>query len=214
MSIARDEAIERSVDSAQSIYAVIIALAISEAIETLLKNPNSTTGEISFAQVRTGLWAFIAFLVTVVPFWQGMNRHLDCCYLEKKTGVVQRALLLDLGVFLVEAILLFGAGLSIKSGIATFYWLAGLLCIDMVWAVGSHYIHSPGLTPHSVKWSLINICAMLVAALAVALFYKQPQFVLSQHRQFVLMVIALGRTIADYKWCLDFYFPKASPARA
>lgn len=210
MSIARQETIERSVDNVQSIYAVIIALGISDAIETLLKTADSTAGEISFAQVRTGLWAFIAFLVTVVPFWQGMNRHLDRCYLEKKAGVKQAVLLLDLGIFLVEAILLFGAGLSIKSGIATFYWLAALLSIDMVWAIGSHYIHSRGTTPHSLKWCLINLCAILAAVLTIVFSCKRADLVLSQHLPFILMVIALSRTIADYTFCLDFYFPKTS----
>jgi hypothetical protein len=119
-----------------------------------------------------------------------------------------------MGVFLVEAILLFGAGLLIKSGIATFYWLAVLLVIDMVWALASHYVHSRGTTPHSVKWSLINICAILLAILAVALFDKRPGFFLSQHQQFVLMIVAVGRTIADYRFCLDFYFPKTSRASA
>lgn len=201
MGIAPDEVIERSVDNVQSIHAVIIALAISEAIETLLKNSNGTTSELSVTQVRIGLWAFIAFIVTVVPFWQGMNRHLDRCYLEKKAGVVQGALLLDLGVFLMEAILLFAAGLSIKSGIDTFYCLAGLLIVDMGWAAGSHYIHSRGFRSHAVKWSTINVCAMCVAVFVIVF--------LSQHRQFVLMAIAAGRTIADYGFCMDFYFPNA-----
>jgi hypothetical protein len=214
MSMVHDQAIERSIDNVQSIYAVIIALAISEAIETLLKATNSTTGEISFAEARNGLCAFVAFLFTVVPFWQGMNRHLDRCYLEKENSVKHSVLLLDLGVFLAEAIVLFGAGLLIKSGIVTFYWLALLLGIDMVWAVGSHYIHSRGLTPHSLKWSLINICAILVAVVAFVFFDMCPHVVFARHRQFVLMVIAVGRTIADYKLCLDFYFPETSRVSA
>jgi hypothetical protein len=202
MSLQPDEVIKRSVDNVQRIYAVIIALAISESIQSLLKDPQSSTIQLSLAQAHAGLPAFIAFLATLVPFWQGMNRHLDRCYLEKETGVVQRALVLDFAVFFLESIFLFGAAWSIKEGIKTFYWLAALLGIDMVWAVSSHYIHFPGTKSHALKWSGINVCAFFIAVLV----FEYP----FQHKQFVLMVIALGRTIADYIFSGNFYFPSNS----
>jgi hypothetical protein len=206
MSIPTDKVIERSVDNVQRIYAVIIALAISQAIQSLLRNPSSTTVELNLKQVPAGLSAFIAFLVTLVPFWQGMNRHLDRCYLEKKAGVKQRVLLLDFAVFFVEAIFLFAAGWSIKSDIETFYWLGALLGVDMIWALASHYIHFPGIRSHAVKWSVINVCAMVTAVLVVVYPF--------QHKQFALMVIATGRSIADYVLCGDFYLPDAPDASA
>jgi len=82
---------ERSVDSLQQIYAVVIALAIAQAIQSLLKDPVSGA-VLARIQILVGLPAFVAFLVTLVPFWHGMNRHLDRCYLEKKSAVVQGAL--------------------------------------------------------------------------------------------------------------------------
>jgi len=66
---------ERSVDSLQQIYAVVIALAIAQAVLSLLKDPFSGTSIVS-GQILIGLPAFVAFLVTLVPFWHGMNRHL------------------------------------------------------------------------------------------------------------------------------------------
>lgn len=206
MSIPADKVIERSVDNVQRIYAVIIALAISQAIQNLLKSPGSTTLDLGLKQVSAGLPSFIAFLVTLVPFWQGMNRHLDRCYLEKKVGVRQRVILLDFAVFLLEAVFLFAAGWSIKSDIETFYWLGGLLGIDMVWALTSHYIHFPGIRSHAVKWSFINVCAIFISILVVAYPF--------QHKQLVLMVIAVGRSIADYVLCGGFYLPDASEATA
>jgi len=207
MSIAPEKMIERRVDSVQRIYAVIIALAISKSIETLLKNPNSTAVELSFTRVPAGVWSFIAFLVTLIPFWQGMNRHLDRCYLEKQSGVVQRALLLDFVVFFVEAVFLFAAGWSIKSDVETFYWLGVLLGVDMVWAFASHFIHFPGTRSHAVRWLIINVCAIFVAILVI-------EYYPFEHRQFVLMVIAVGRSIADYGFCGDFYFENPSNASA
>jgi hypothetical protein len=201
VSIDPRKLIERSVDNVQRIYAVIIALAISQAIQILLKNPNSTTLELNLKQVPSGLPAFVAFLVTLVPFWQGMNRHLDRCYLEKKAGVRQGVVLIDFVVFIMEASFLFAAGWSIKSDIETFYWLGGLLGVEMIWALASHYIHFPETRSHAVRWSVINLCAIVIAILVVEFPF--------QHKQFVLMVIAVARSIADYVGCGEFYFPSS-----
>jgi hypothetical protein len=84
MGFEHGHLIERSVDSVQRIYAVVIALAISQVIQSLLKNSNGTTMDLS--QALAGLPAFVAFLVTLVPVWQGMNRHLDRSYLEKESS--------------------------------------------------------------------------------------------------------------------------------
>src|SRR5437879_12191265 len=111
MSIEPSKIIERSVDSIQKIYAVVIALAISQAIQSLLKEPRGAA-DLSFERLSSGLPAFIAFLVTLVPFWHGMNRHLDRCYLEKPNSIVQGALLLDFVTFFAEASFLFAAGWS------------------------------------------------------------------------------------------------------
>jgi hypothetical protein len=198
MSIEPSKVIERSVDSIQKIYAVVIALAISQSIQSLLKGSNGTA-DLNLGQLSSGLPGFVAFLVTLVPFWHGMNRHLDRCYLEKANAVVQGALLFDFVIFFVEAIFLFAAGWSLRSGITTFVCLGVLLGVDMAWAFISHQIHFPGQKSHARKWSTINIIGIGIAILIVA-FPFEPKLL-------VLMAIAVFRSIADYGMCWDFYFP-------
>ena len=189
---------ERAVDSLQQIYAVIIALAIAQAIESLLKDP--LHGDLLAAsQIFAGFPACVAFVVTVVPFWHGMNRHLDRCYVEKKTAVVHRALLLDFGTFFLEAILLFAVGLSLRSGIWSFFFLGLLLSVDMVWGALSHRIHFRGHKSHVLKWSAINLVAIVIAVLVVV--FPIP------HKITALMFVAILRTIVDYSLCSSFYFP-------
>jgi hypothetical protein len=190
---------ERSVDSLQQIYAVVIALAIAQAIQSLLKDPGSGT-VLAFNQILVGLPAFVAFLVTLVPFWHGMNRHLDRCYLGKKSAVVQGALLLDFVTFFIEASLLFAIGWSLRSGIYSFAALGGLLLVDMIWGFISHQIHFPDQKSHVRRWSAINLVAIVIAILIV----NYPFL----HLSIVLMVVAVMRSIVDYWFCWDFYFPR------
>jgi hypothetical protein len=189
---------ERSVDSLENIYAVVIALAIAQAVQGLLKDPVSGT-LLDHSQIIVGLPAFVAFLVTLVPFWHGMNRHLDRCYLEKKSDVAHGAVLLDFATFFLEASLLFAAGWSLRSGIYTFIALGGLLVVDMLWGFISHLIHFPGQKSHVRRWSAINIVAIVIAILIVTYAF-QPKTI-------VLMVVAIVRSIMDYWLCWDFYFP-------
>jgi|SRR5579863_746019 len=189
---------ERSVDSLEQIYAVVIALAIAQAIQGLLKDPGRGT-LLEPDQVREGLPAFVAFLVTLVPFWHGMNRHLDRCYLEKKTAIVQGALLLDFWTFCVEASLLFAAAWSLRSGINSFIALGLLLVVDMLWGFISHQIHFRNQKSHVLRWSAINLAAIALAVLVVAYPF--------QYKTSVLMFVAVLRSIVDYSRCWNFYFP-------
>jgi hypothetical protein len=193
---------ERSVDSLEKIYAVVIALAIAQAVQSLLKDPFSGT-LLNASQILAGLPAFIAFLVTLVPFWHGMNRHLDRCYLEKKTNVVQGALLLDFGAFFLEASLLFVVGWTLRSGIYSFLALGSLLLVDMLWGVISHLIHFPGQKSHALGWSAIN-----VVAIVLAYFVDTYAF---EYKTWGLMIIAISRTVADYGLGWHFYFPTGVP---
>jgi hypothetical protein len=129
MSLDANKVVERSVDSIARIYAVVIALAISQSVQTLIKDPNGSTN-LSLEGVVAGTPSLVAFLFTLVPFWHGMNRHLDRCYLEKVEEIAQGALLFDFATFFVEASLLFAAGWSLRSGLASFYCLGLLLFVD------------------------------------------------------------------------------------
>lgn len=198
MTVEIERIRERSVDSLQQIYAVVIALAIAQAIESLLKDPVRGT-LLESSQVLNGVPAFVALMFTLVPFWHGMNRHLDRCYIQKRTGVAHGALILDFATFFLEASLLFGAGWSLRSGIDTFIALGLLLSVDMIWAFVSHQVHFPGQKSHSKKWSIINLVTIAIAILIVEFPF--------QEKNLVLMVIAIMRSIVDYWLCWSFYFP-------
>lgn len=202
MTLSIDRAIERSVDSLEKTYAVIVALAISEAIQSLLKAPAGNS-IVSVDQIAPALPAFTAFLFTLVPFFHGMNRHFDRAYLEKSAHIIQGALILDFSVFLLEATCLFAVAWSLRSGILSFACLGLLLLIDMIWGFVSHQIHYRGQKSGVVRWSAINLIAIGVSVFVVAFPFEM--------KTVVLMVIAILRTIADYVFCWSFYFPTPPP---
>jgi hypothetical protein len=121
---------------------------------------------------------------------------------------VRGALLFDFATFFCEAGLLFAAGFSLRSGLRCFYFLGALLLVDMLWGFISHQIHFSGKKSHVVRWAGINVAAGFLAFLIVELPFNQ--------RPWVLMGIAIVRSIADYSFCWAFYFPDGStdPASA
>lgn len=199
MSGESSKAISRAVESLANIYAVVIGLALAQAIETLVvKSPSSGIG-VDIGKTCEGLPPFVALVATLVPFWHGMNRHLDRCYVTKTGSPIQKAILLDVFAFFFEAILLFAAAWCLRDSLGTFYCLGLLLVVDMMWGLGSHFIHFRGEASHVIKWAGINIGAGFFASFAFALPF--------QGKVWLLMLIAIVRTIADYWLCTDFYFP-------
>src|SRR4051794_39167471 len=79
-----NKSVERSVDSLQKLYAGVVAFAIGQAITRLVLVDRSTDALATWSDLQIRLPAFLAFLVVLVPFFHGMSRHLDECYLEDR----------------------------------------------------------------------------------------------------------------------------------
>src|SRR5262245_45395106 len=128
-----ERSVERSIDSLQRIYAVVVGLAISEGIKRFFLSNN---GQFEWP---TKNWpVFIAFMVTIVPFLHGMNRHLDRTLAEsKKPGKrwLLVFLLVDFAFFIAESCLFVSMAATIlKTG--DFYdILFWLLLADAMWAL-------------------------------------------------------------------------------
>ena len=195
-------AVERSVSSLQAIYAIIIALAMGQAINTLIKLPNTTQHRLSI-DIIPHLPAFAAFVALLVPFYHGMNRHLEICYIEKSSKVVKAALPIDFVVFFLESALLFAFAVSLDAGLEAFVILGILLIFDCVWAITSHLIHYRGLDSSIGWWAALNVVTVLVGFL----IYKNQMYT-DDTKLVVLMFLSFARTGVDYWICRGIYFPK------
>jgi hypothetical protein len=204
MTLSAEKRTERSVDSLQKVYAFVISLALVQAIQIVLIDRTT----MDFVDIHTMLQrapAFVALLLVLVPFYHGMNRHLDVCYIENTEGQrAEAALLFDFVVFFVDSCLLFAVAYSIGHDLRAFAFLGVLLGVDVVWSAISHFIHYTLTEVRSVKrWAVIN--GMAVGA---GLFVGLNQWYSPAAKAWLLLVIALGRTVCDYAFCWSFYFPK------
>lgn len=205
--------IERSVDSLQRLYTGIVALALANALTHLVLEKDRETVR-SWVEISGLLPAFIAFLIILVPFVHGMNRHLDDCYLGGRFKHPWRnssrwALLIDFFVFFGEAVLLFAISCVILQPALAFQGLGVLLLIDVVWAFAAWAVHYSGSDyPNNLKglrrtplaWATVNLTALVTAWGLTCRFSDADLFGW-------LSGGAIVRTLLDYLLSWGFYFP-------
>jgi hypothetical protein len=203
MTESSERRIARSVDSLQKIYSVVIALAIGQAIQTfLIDRPAGTLAAAAVVLGRTP--AFLALLAILVPFYHGMNRHLDVVYIERpQEQRAEAALLFDFVVFFFESCLLFAVAYSVGPGLAAFAFLGTLLAVDVLWALASHWIHYTRDKQGIFSWAAIN-----AAAIVLGLFVGLTEYYSTTAKGWLLLVVAIGRTVFDYWFYWQFYFPR------
>lgn len=197
-AVMENEATRLSVKSLQRIYAMIIALAVGEALRRFFISPDDNEFAITGKQVAD-LPALVAFFVTVVPFFHGMNRHLDDFYvLDSGKQAPAGALFFDFVFFLMESAALFAMASTVTNASALFAVLMILLVIDFVWAAVAWMItRSP-----AIKWSIINF----ITSIVLFFFYYQVIFP-AEMLFWMLTVIVIARTVVDYWRNWAFYFP-------
>lgn len=198
------DALKLSIQSLQRIYAFIIALAFGIALSRFFEAP--ANGDFSLENIATrSAFILVSFFATAIPFFHGMNRHLDDLYaLDRFPHKHKRPepfdLFLDLFVFVIEACILYLLALAIED-YKTFYKLLGaLLIVDLIWSfVTWRLTGSP-----AIKWAIINV---IFGPAILLLCYKLTWPELDH--LMLLASVAVARTVVDYWLNWKFYFPKS-----
>jgi hypothetical protein len=193
----------RTVDALQRAYAFLIALALTTAFRLLLEvlGVVAVTSSASLPRaesVATSVMA-VAFLSTLVVFYQGMNRHLDDTFVI--AGVDQRhrgLLLLDIFVFLIEGGILVAMANTIdRPGTFLIAW-TGLLGLDIVWSLLVYVV-----TRHSAfNWVVNN--TVFIAVAWICWLYVFPGNAAG------IAIAETVRSAVDYKINWGSYFPRKS----
>jgi hypothetical protein len=209
--------IERSVDSLQRIYSFILALSLGQAINILVVDSATRqliplTAQKIFGDEGKDLLLNVlpialAFFATIIPFHQGMNRHLDYHYIEHADVKASTGLLLDFIFFMAEGCLFFAIASSVRQPHLAFVFFGLLLAIDITWALIARIVHRSSYDRPLTKWPGINF-VVLIAGLLILAF----NFVGTEWKSWLFFFIALGRTVWDYKSSWRFYFPFNEPS--
>lgn len=80
---------ERTVDTLQRFYAIVIGLALTTGVKVLIESIGIVSGDVAQNTALnttkpTVIFVFMAFLFTIIVFYHGMNRHLDETYILGK----------------------------------------------------------------------------------------------------------------------------------
>lgn len=209
--MTHQEKIKRSVDSLERIYSVVVALAVTIAIQRFLFNSDGRLrpwegpdGAHVYFELSPSI---IAFVLTIVPFYHGMNRHLDQIYIERVVPDGKEGfLLLDFVAFFLESCLLVAFASLVAHGDAAFVVLIILFAGDLIWAAVAHGIHYGEWKLTTLRWSAINFIAVVI----LLVVYYSNVFESGAVRSWALCGTVILRTVADYVFCWRFYFPEKS----
>jgi len=202
----RNKKLENSVRALGNLYTVVIAAALTAAVVVAL----DVNQGLQSLQLHTS-FLFVAYVATLLPFFHGALRHLDDVYIENDNPQIKT------GAFIIDFTLLFLHALAflILSQLlkkpADFAWtLLLLLAVDVVWGIFTYFgSSSPGSLSAESRWTIINFIFIAVIGLGL---YENDVWIGWQGVQgklaAIVMVACLLRSLADYFWCREVYFPK------
>ena len=192
---------ERSVDHLQNLYGVVVGLALALAVGNVL------TSALGGDAVRwRSMPLFVAFLVTIVPFYHGALRHLDDVYVgsglpHPRSGAV----LVDFFVLFLEGCVFLGLATSINRPERFAWTYLLLLSVDVGWAaLTSTVLAQERRLPTVLTWLKINSIAIPTLILVLALVYASG---LDEHDLLLafLPIFAAARSAVDYALEWRFY---------
>jgi hypothetical protein len=192
------EARKRSVDNLQRLYTFVVSLAVTESLRKLLAD-FGTNGQ--YPHYNEWL-IFFSLIATVIPFYHGANRYLDAAYVTNERAVKPSALMVDFIALFLEGLILFG--LAVVSNNTRFFYtgLAILLLFDMLWVWFTLLHATEDKKSGHTAWITINIVATGLLFIFAQLKWHEGA------QNIALAGVAIGRTVADYFWTWNFYYPK------
>ncbi|PKP58792.1 MAG: hypothetical protein CVT89_02260 [Candidatus Altiarchaeales archaeon HGW-Altiarchaeales-2] len=106
-----NEAQANSVRNLENLYSVVVGLGLSIAILNLI---DTTRGAVPIKLELVPF--FLAFLVTIIPFYHGALRHLDTTYIEKGGKQIRTgALLFDFSILFIESCFFIGLAVLLPT---------------------------------------------------------------------------------------------------
>jgi hypothetical protein len=201
----QNKRLENSVSNLINLYTVVIGVALTFAVTSVI---DLKTGLDSIRAEPVLL--FVAFLVTLFPFFHGALRHLEDAYIENDSSHIRTgAMLFDFGLLFLHALAFVILSQLIKHAPDFAWFLVCVLLIDIVWGIFVYFGSSSKkeLSAES-RWAIINFFFVATVIIYLVTNDITPKYVGDQVKLAVLLAVACTvRSACDYIWCRAFYFP-------
>lgn len=207
------------VENIQSIYTIVLALAIAEAFNQAIKEnkpeveKHATTFKSWFECVHPSRFiSLIVFLLLAVPFFQGNQKYLYLQYIEPlhqpipPKSISAHWLDFDCLVFSVQAGLFFvmSRSLSARRWQQFYATIVVLMSVDFIWAAIEKWHGSAVPT----EWLWFDILAVIILAVIIVLDwffvpYKKGEE-LNLYCYLGVSIVAMFGLIYGYFYQLDY----------
>lgn len=204
---AKNKAVEASIRILENFYSFLISFALTQATLKLIQTWQSDQG----VNAVGASVLYASFLVTLVPFYQGMNRFLYETHVVRplqKPKSRSSPMLFDIWAFILMSTFLFVMGWSIASPYIFFYAWSALLSIDIIWTTLVWVIQGS----RKPIWALNNLFFLGLAWMYWIIIYALsgvPSYDAGVMSTLIygFVVFEVARSVMDYKINWSFYFP-------
>jgi hypothetical protein len=189
---------EASVDALRSLYRIVVALAIVEALRRALTTDGQFVGIAVIQSTNLSkLVLLLTFVPTVVRFFHGASIHLS------PLGDARLKPAIDFIGFFIQALLFYILALTVNDAKA-FMLLFGILIVaDTTWLLILFATNHIRLDKTSRQWLVSNMLIFV----ALILFHIHEKSI-SDYLGYGLLSVAWIAAVADYSINRNFYFPE------
>ena len=181
-----------SLSGLRTVYSVVIALSVTEAIKLIFDiGVYKTTYGINLELLPT----FIIFIITLIPFYQGANKYLSEIQKDKNHKASFERII-DFAFFFLESLLFYWIALLINEKILFFKIINVLLALDILWLLSVRCFNKD-LFSKMKWWCNLNIIAIIL--LLISFYYNF-------YDVNILLLMFFLRTFFDYLFSWKFYW--------
>ena len=204
---AKDDAVSAHIKILENFYSFLISFALTQA--TMKLADGWITNGFSLKMLGAAV-LYISLLVTIVPFYQGMNRFLYATHVVRpieKPGSRSSPMLLDIYAFLLMSCILFAMGRFLSDPTTFFYLWSALLLIDIAWTIVVWKIQ--GSRTPIWAWNNLLFLGLAWGFWACARSLAIPPCLTGIERvlPYGFVLFEIGRTVRDYQINWKYYFP-------
>lgn len=190
---------EASIEALRSLYRIVVALAIVEALRRAL----TVDGQFLHDRIihhphLTSTVLLLTFLPTVVRFFHGASIHLS----SNAEPCFKPAI--DFAGFFVQALLFYILALTVDQPKSFMVVLGVLILADTVWLVVLLAMKHVEPDPTIRQWLISNV--LILVTLLLLQMYRAS--LADYQMAYGLFSVAWVAAVADYLFNRHFYFPK------